>query len=114
MELEKLIAQHETKLKQHDKELARLNDTTVEMQKQMNDSLSRVDESNRFLREQNTKQLEQNGQILQAVLNGNDSAAQRKYELNLIDKKNLWKAIFGIGGTIGTVIAIVLRILHFI
>jgi uncharacterized protein HemX len=48
MELEKLIAQHETKLKQHDKELARLNDTTVEMQKQMNEGLARVDESNRF------------------------------------------------------------------
>jgi len=51
---------------------------------------------------------------LQAVLNGNENAAKRKYELNLIDKKNLWKAIFGIGGTAGTVIAIVLRLFHLI
>ena len=114
MELKQLVEPHETKLKQHDKELSRLNDMTVEMQKQVNDGLARVNESNKFLREQNTEQLKQNGQILQAVLNGNENAAKRKYELNLIDKKNLWKAIFGIGGTAGTVIAIVLRLFHFI
>ena len=56
MELEELVEQHEDKLKQHDKELSRLNDMSVEMQKQMSEGLTRVDESNRFLREQNTRQ----------------------------------------------------------
>lgn len=48
MELEQLVEQHEDKLKQHDKELSRLNDMSLEIQKQMNDGLTRVDESNRF------------------------------------------------------------------
>ena len=47
MELEQLVEQHEDKLKQHDKELSRLNDMSVEMQKQMNDGLTRVDEIGR-------------------------------------------------------------------
>ena len=60
MEIEKQVQAHEERLKQHDKELGRLNDVTLEMQKSMNEGLARVDESNRFLREQNTRQSEQN------------------------------------------------------
>ena len=59
MEIEKQVQAHEERLKQHDKELGRLNDITLEMQKSMNEGLARVDESNRFLREQNTRQSEQ-------------------------------------------------------
>ena len=68
MELEQLVEQHEDKLKRHDKELSRLNDMSLEIQKQMNDGLTRVDESNRFLREQNTRQSEQNAQILLSLI----------------------------------------------
>ena len=49
MELEAQVKQHEDKLKQHDKEISRLNDLSIEMQKSMNEGLARVDESNRFL-----------------------------------------------------------------
>lgn len=88
MELKQLVEQHETKLKQHDKELSRLNDMSVEMQKQMSEGLARVDESNRFLREQNTRQSEQNAQILQAVIKGNESSDERQFQLKLLDKTN--------------------------
>lgn len=88
MELKQLVEQHETKLKQHDKELSRLNDMSVEMQKQMSEGLARVDESNRFLREQNTRQSEQNAQILQAVIKGNESSDERQFQLKLVDKTN--------------------------
>lgn len=114
MELEQLVEQHEDKLKQHDKELSRLNDMSVEMQKQMNDGLTRVDESNRFLREQNTRQSEQNAQILQAVLKGNESSDERQFQLKMIDKTNVWKLIFGIGGASAAIYTIIMEVIKLI
>ena len=114
MELEQLVEQHEDKLKQHDKELSRLNDMSVEMQKQMNDGLTRVDESNRFLREQNIRQSEQNAQILQAVIKGNESSDERQFQLKLLDKTNLWKLIFGIGGASAAIYTILMEVIKLI
>lgn len=114
MELEQLVEQHEDKLKQHDKELSRLNDMSIEMQKQMNDGLTRVDESNRFLREQNTRQSEQNIQILQAVIKGNESSEERQFQLKMLDKTNLWKLIFGIGGASAAIYTILMEVIKLI
>lgn len=114
MELKQLVEQHETKLKQHDKELSRLNDMSVEMQKQMSEGLARVDESNRFLREQNTRQSEQNAQILQAVIKGNESSDERQFQLKMIDKTNLWKLIFGIGGASAAIYTIIMEVIKLI
>lgn len=114
MELEAQVKQHEDKLKQHDKEISRLNDLSIEMQKSMNEGLARVDESNRFLREQNTRQSEQNAEILREVLNRNKEEEKHKYELRMIDKTNIWKLILGIGGGAGVVFAFVLELLKFL
>ncbi|OAZ15931.1 hypothetical protein V425_11075 [Lactococcus lactis RTB018] len=114
MELEQQVQQHEDRLKQHDKEIARLNDSFVEMQKQMNDGLTRVDESNRFLREQNTRQSEQNAQILQAVIKGNESSDEHQFQLKLLDKTNFWKLIFGIGGASAAIYTIIMEVIKLI
>ncbi|WP_054639352.1 hypothetical protein [Lactococcus fujiensis] len=114
MELKQLVEQHETKLKQHDKELSRLNDMSIEIQKQMSEGLARVDESNRFLREQNTRQSEQNAQILQAVIKGNESSDERQFQLKLLDKTNFWKLIFGIGGASAAIYTIIMEIIKLI
>ena len=114
MELKQLVEQHEDKLKRHDKELSRLNDMSLEIQKQMNDGLTRVDESNRFLREQNTRQSEQNAQILQAVIKGNESSDERQFQLKLLDKTNLWKLIFGIGGASAAIYTILMEVIKLI
>ncbi len=114
MELKQLVEQHETKFKQHDKELSRLNDMSVEIQKQMSEGLARVDESNRFLREQNTRQSEQNAQILQAVIKGNESSDERQFQLKLLDKTNFWKLIFGIGGASAAIYTIIMEIIKLI
>lgn len=114
MELKQLVEQHETKLKQHDKELSRLNDMSVEMQKQMSEGLARVDESNRFLREQNTRQSEQNAQILQAVIKGNESSDERQFQLKMLDKSNIWKLIFGIGGASAAIYTIIMEVIKLI
>lgn len=121
MELEKIVEQHESQLqqqskeiKQHSKEIARLSDMSVEMQKQMNDGLTRVDESNRFLREQNTRQSEQNAQILQAVIKGNESSDEHQFQLKLLDKTNFWKLIFGIGGASAAIYTIIMEAIKLI
>lgn len=111
MELEAQVKQHENKLKQHDRELSRLNDVALEMQKTMNEGLARVDESNRFLREQNTRQSEQNAEILREVLNRNKEEEEHRHELKVIDKTNMWKMILGMGGAAGVVFAFIMEIL---
>lgn len=112
-ELEAQVQQHEDRLKQHDKELSRLNDVTLEMQKTMNEGLARVDESNRFLREQNTRQSEQNAEILREVLNRNKEEEEHKHELRVIDKTNMWKMILGIGGGAGVVFTFLMELFKF-
>ncbi|CAM3218593.1 hypothetical protein GHI93_11575 [Lactococcus hircilactis] len=101
MEIENLVAEHETKLKQHDKELARLNDMSVVMQNSINAGLARVDESNKFLREQNREQLKQNNEIFQIVVGINENKENKEYESKMMTRKNLWQAIFAVGGFLG-------------
>lgn len=112
--LENQVQEHEERLKQHDKEIGRLNDGMLAMQKAMNEGLARVDESNRFLREQNTRQSEQNQEILSAVLNRNDDSDKRQHELKMLNRSNLWKMIFGIGGSAGVAFAFVLELLKYL
>ena len=84
---------------------------SLEIQKQMNDGLTRVDESNRFLREQNTRQSEQNAQILQAVIKGNESSDEHQFQLKLLDKTNFWKLTIGIGGSAAAIFAALTEII---
>lgn len=107
MELEDRVNEHDKKIKQHDKEIARLSNNLVEMQKDLNNGLSRVDESNRFLREQNTRQSEQNNEILQAILNRNDQSEKRKHELKMLNWSSLWKIVTVSAGAGGVISAIV-------
>ncbi len=107
MELEDRVNEHDKKIKQHDKEIARLSNNLVEMQKDLNNGLSRVDESNRFLREQNTRQSEQNNEILQAILNRNDNSEKRSHELKMLNWSSLWKIVTVSAGAGGVISAIV-------
>lgn len=107
MELEDRVNEHDKKIKQHDKEIARLSNNLVEMQKDLNNGLSRVDESNRFLREQNTRQSEQNNEILQAILNRNDNSEKRNHELKMLNWSNVWKIVSISAGAGGVISAIV-------
>ncbi|MDN6212607.1 MAG: hypothetical protein L0J15_10315, partial [Lactococcus sp.] len=75
---------------------------------------TRVDESNRFLREQNTRQSEQNAQILQAVIKGNESSDEHQFQLKLLDKTNFWKLIFGIGGASAFIYTIIMEVIKLI
>ncbi|MCF1633091.1 hypothetical protein [Tetragenococcus koreensis] len=107
MELEDRVNEHDKKIKQHDKEIARLSNNLVEMQKDLNNGLARVDESNRFLREQNTRQSEQNNEILQAILNRNDQSEKRKYDLKMLNWSGVWKVVAVSAGAGGVISAIV-------
>nr|WP_307718639.1 hypothetical protein [Tetragenococcus halophilus] len=84
-----------------------MSNNLVEMQKDLNNGLSRVDESNRFLREQNTRQSEQSNEILQAILNRNDNSEKRKHELKMLNWSALWKIVTVSAGAGGVISAIV-------
>ncbi|NWO01271.1 hypothetical protein [Tetragenococcus halophilus] len=112
MELEERVNEHDEKLKQHDKEIQRINDNIAEMRKDLNDSLNRVDESNKFLREQNTRQSEQSNEILQAILNRNDQSEKRKYDLKMLNWSGVWKVVAvsaGAGGVISAIVQVLLN-----
>lgn len=107
MELEDRVNEHDKKIKQHDKEIARLSNNLVEMQKDLNNGLARVDESNRFLREQNARQSEKNNEILQEILNRNDKSEKRSHELKMLNWSNVWKIVSISAGAGGVISAIV-------
>ncbi|OTO71627.1 hypothetical protein [Enterococcus sp. 12E11_DIV0728] len=114
MELKTQVQQHEDKLKQHDKEISRLNERSLAMQKTMDESLIRVDESNKYLREQNTEQMKQNNEILNAILTRNTDAEKRSDELKRLNTENLWKMILGIGGSAAVIFAFIMELLKFL
>ncbi|EMW5330075.1 hypothetical protein AAFA70_000235 [Enterococcus faecalis] len=96
MELEQKVKEHEKRLGDHDREIGRLDRRTMTLQEQLNANLVRLDESNKFLREQNMKQMEQNSEILNAILNRNSEADERKDELKKLNTENIWKIILAI------------------
>ncbi|WP_413538962.1 hypothetical protein [Enterococcus malodoratus] len=110
MELETQVKEHENKLKQHDKEISRLNERSLAMQKTIDASLIRVDESNKYLREQNTEQMRQNNEILNAILTRNTDAEKRSDELKKLNTENRWKLILGIAGA-SSLITVILNLI---
>lgn len=110
LELEKVVEKHEERLNIHDREIGRLDKRTIAMQEQINSSLVRVDESNRFLREQNMKQMEQNNEILNAVLNRNSESDRREDELKKLNAEQRWK-FFGTAIASGGILAIIVNAL---
>lgn len=71
---------HAEQLNKHDSEIKRINENISLMQSDIKDGLARVDESNKFLREQNERQSIQNERILSAVIESNDTKDERKHE----------------------------------
>ncbi|MFK4897395.1 hypothetical protein [Lactococcus petauri] len=100
MHLEEKVEKHEERLKQHDREIARVNDRMAGMQESIDKGLIRVDESNKFLREQNARQSEQNTEILQAVIKRNENSEGRDFQLKMLHRSNFWKMVFAIGGAL--------------
>ncbi|WP_235809178.1 hypothetical protein [Secundilactobacillus collinoides] len=75
----KLLMQHDTELSDHERRINDLSD-------KMTDTLNRVDESNKYLREQNNR-------ILEAVIRGNEKSDTHKAELETINRQNIWKVL---------------------
>lgn len=107
MDLERKVEDHEKRLDGHDREIGRLDKRTLVMQEQINTNLVRVDESNKFLREQNMKQMEQNNDILNAILHRNSEADKRNDELKKLNAENRWKLFLGIFVSSGVITVLI-------
>lgn len=104
----------------HETRISRLEENDEEIFKQIkniNDDLkdrySRIDESNKHLRELSLKQNDQNAQILNAVLKGNQDSEKRADERKKSVDENrgqLLLTILGSGGIIYIVIDALLKV----
>lgn len=66
------------------------------LQEQPNANLVRLGESNKFSREQNMKQTEQNSEILNTTLNRNSETDERRDELRKLNTESIWEVILAI------------------
>lgn len=97
----KLILAHDKLLQDHEKRLRRVEKEILQMHQEFLQGLDRVDQSNKYLREQNNN-------ILGAIIKRNETEEKHKHQLQLISRENMWKLIIGISSTTG-LLYIVLR-----
>lgn len=108
MGLEKTVTEHG---KQIDKHTERLNDVEKDVQELKQDlrvGLDRVDQSNRYLREQNNV-------ILKEVITKNKTSEQHDFALTKLAKDNqikMFGMIFGTGGVIVLIINLLMKLFH--
>lgn len=89
-----LVLAHDKLLKNHENRLDRMEHEMLQMHKEFLQGLDRVDQSNKYLREQNND-------ILGAIIKRNETEEQHKHQLQLISRKNMWQLIIGISSTTG-------------
>lgn len=80
LDINEQVKNHAEQLHKHDLELKRINENISLMQSDIKEGLTRVDESNKFLREQNERQSMQNERILSAVIDTNKETTKLKHE----------------------------------
>ena len=80
MDINEQVKIHTEQLHKHDLEIKRINENINLMQPDIKEGLARVDESNKFLREQNERQSMQNERILSAVIGTNQEQTKLKHE----------------------------------
>ncbi|UNM90545.1 hypothetical protein [Vagococcus sp. CY52-2] len=116
MDLQETVDMHTKKLEQHDKALIELreqNAKEIESIKSdirswsvtLSEGLARVDESSKYLREQNSN-------ILNEIIGRNNKSDERNHEMDKIKWQSILKiclAIFGSGGFIYTVVDLILN-----
>lgn len=93
-----MLLQHAEELSDHER---RIND----LSEKMTDTLNRVDESNKYLREQNNR-------ILEAVIKGNEKSESHKNEMETINRQNLWKVVTIAIGSSSAIYLILQQIFH--
>lgn len=99
LDLEKEVEAHGVRLDSVEREL-------TEVKQSLNDGLARVDQSNKYLREQNNN-------ILTEIIRRNSTADQRDFEIKKLSKTNQFKMfgmIFGASGLAFGLIELLLKI----
>lgn len=100
MDLEKEVKEHGSRLNDVERDIS-------ELKKDLSEGLTRVDQSNKYLREQNRD-------ILKEVIKRNGLADQRDFEIKKMAKTNQFKMfgmIFGASGLAALVLDLVMKLL---
>ncbi|MGL9995077.1 hypothetical protein IGJ41_000313 [Enterococcus sp. DIV1537a] len=107
MALRKRVQEHEQRLERHDRVIDNLETQMSEMKKTVELSFSKIEESNKYLRDMNMEQMKQNNEILTAILDKNTESdrrsdelkkemAARSSDLKKLATENRWKLILGV------------------
>lgn len=86
----------------------------IQIDEDLKEKYTRIEESNKYLREHTTALSNQNERILSAVLSGNQEAQQRSDERKMMEQENkgkFWLTVVGSGGVIALVIELVIRLI---
>ncbi|MDV3518208.1 hypothetical protein [Lentilactobacillus otakiensis] len=95
-----MLLKHGKELWDHERRITDLNN-------KMTDTLKSVDESNKYLREQNNR-------ILEAVIRGDEKSENHKNEMEVINRQNLWKVVTIAIGSSSVIYLILQQLMHFI
>lgn len=97
----------EDKVVNHEQRIKYLEDSMHELKDDLTQGLQRVDESNRYLRDQN-------GEILREIIKRNNVAEQHDFDLKKIAKTNQLKMfglIFGASGLAFAIIELIIKLI---
>lgn len=100
VDLEKEVKEHGSRLNDVERDIS-------ELKKDLSEGLTRVDQSNQYLREQNRD-------ILKEVIKRNGLADQRDFEIKKLSKSNQFKMfgmIFGASGLAALVLDIIMKLI---
>lgn len=100
MDLEKEVADHGSRLNNVERDIS-------ELKKDLSEGLTRVDQSNQYLREQNRD-------ILKEVIKRNNAADKHDFEIKKMTKANQLKMfgmVFGASGLAALVLDIILKLI---
>ncbi|AXY24898.1 hypothetical protein CL176_02035 [Suicoccus acidiformans] len=105
---------HEERITRLEENDAIMSIQIAEIQEDLRERYDRIDESNKYLRDLSLRQNEQNSQILNAVLKGNQDSKEREDKLKETTenkKSEFWVAAVGSGGIIAVLIELLTNFL---
>lgn len=112
---EDITQNHEERITRLEENDAIMSIQIAEIQEDLRERYDRIDESNKYLRDLSLRQNEQNSQILNAVLQGNQESQKREQKIkeNAENRKaEFWVTAIGSGGAIYLLIELLINLLN--
>ncbi|MFS0560149.1 hypothetical protein AB1K91_05370 [Terribacillus sp. 179-K 1B1 HS] len=101
-------------LHDHEERISKLEQGQEAIKQQMNDLSRQVADGNTKIEQDNKFLREQNQNMIEKLVGINNKMHERKHELRLIDKQNFWKLTLAIGGSAGALYSVIQALLQYL